>query len=182
MAVCATLAQAELNEIAEEVAKSLPPPLEAFASSLEIGASFEVWTLASLSAPDLLNAMRFTGAFHHQLLSNGGAVGYARSRKDGLRWDVSVFVSDLAVRLGEAIDQADPLVTQDCVTRLFIAEQYQLYALWFDGAPQELFVLASFGAISGSIDPGFIVGTEMLQRLRQTHPRIGVKFDRTRPI
>ena len=126
-----TLSENDLNTIAEQIAEALPPELEPFEGSIDLGETFPVWSIVRPTQSDLQAAAVSTGTFHHQLLVNDRPVVYARSRRYPEGWDVSVFQSPLAEKIGEAVAQTDSVVTDDDVTRLLVAERYRVYALWF---------------------------------------------------
>jgi hypothetical protein len=172
-----------LEAIADQIAESFPPCFERFADVLEIGETFDVWTIASPFATTLTDAAEPTGAYHHQLLANGIAIGYARS------WPTAgiatpevteVFVSPAAERIAESIDAADSEGTADVeevLVRLLVAESYHVLALWFVDGLQRCFVVSAPPGLDDLTPRSFLNGGEFLRQIAKLKPIRGLVFD-----
>ncbi len=127
-----------LEQIAAQVGESLPPGLVRDAGALSLGETFDVWSLADVGGPryDIAAVAVSEHVYHHQLLQNNEAVGFARSQllaDQSAREVIQVFQSRLAQRIEEAIVDVDRLVTTDDLARLLFAPRYQVSAFWLVG-------------------------------------------------
>jgi hypothetical protein len=127
-----------LEQIAAQVGESLPSGLVRDGGALSLGETFDVWSLSDVGGPkyDIAAAAVSENVYHHQLLQNNEAVGFARSQllaDQNAREVIQVFHSRLAQRIEEAIVDVDRLDTSDALARLLFAPQYQVSAFWLVG-------------------------------------------------
>lgn len=118
--------------------------LETNASRIDLGETFELWTLPSdvrdevARGLDLTRLARSSGLWHHQIRSNNEALSFARSKPLGATadsWSLrEVFESPLAADISHAIDWIEANVPDDVEVRLLTAPAYQVDAFWLIAA------------------------------------------------
>jgi hypothetical protein len=142
-----------------------------------LGESFEVFLLpvdripAAADPGGLAKTLQRTGHWHHQVLVDGKAWGYARSATLGSAQHQQSVQHVLASRLAgkvakatEAIDAGRP--EDDTKARFVTIPAYQVHAFLLEGPrATEVFVVDSPHAQNGPQEGKFYTETEFLQRL-----------------
>jgi hypothetical protein len=159
------------------------PALEKGATFL--GESFEIWSLRvngvisdGASNPDLSRYLFSTGNWHHQILQNGVAVGYAVSGPSasfGGGWSLlGLFASDLAKKVARAIVKIDRERSQDDIEAYYVVvPSHKLVCLFLRSYSfDEVFVVSSTHVAPGPKEGEFYTPGEFIKSLSLlTHVR-----------
>jgi len=111
------------------------------AGRVYIAETFAVWTIGADAVTrgetPFADLARHTGRWHHQIKYAGEARAYARSTPLGPHasdWSLlSVFESDIARKIDEAIDWVDQNVRGDPLVRLLTCPAFYVHAFWLTG-------------------------------------------------
>jgi len=150
----------------------------------KLGESFEIFLLgagdiAAAAQPGggLANVIRRTSHWHHQIIANGKALGFARSTEPSStqsEWSVQkLFASNLASEIATAVDRIDrERPEDDAEARLVFVPSYHLHAFLLESPRgSEVLVVDSHYSESGLEAGQFYAETEFLKRLSGV-PRI----------
>jgi hypothetical protein len=178
-----------LDAIARQIGRRLPRligPRLGPATAVTITASLEVWELTAerveQGQTDLGAVAAPSGRWHHLIAVDGKPALYARTSppdRDTPQWTVhEVAVTPAAERLDAAIEWLDRNAPGEDLARLLEAPEYHLLCVWLigdQGRDQVLVVRAAHRL--GVFDPqGLLRGQELLDRLRQAEPVVGVEL------
>jgi hypothetical protein len=149
-----------------------------------LGESFEIFSLdagdistAAQPGVGLGNVIRRTSHWHHQIIANGKALGFARSTEPGSpqgEWSVDrLFASNLASEIAAAVDRLDrERPEDDTEARLVFVPSHHLHAFLLESPRgSEVLVVNSPYSGSGPEAGQFYAETEFLRRLSAL-PRI----------
>lgn len=149
-----------------------------------ITSSLRVWELTADrierdAAPDLAALAVPSARWQHQIAVDGEPALYARSTAPGpgVAPEVhEIVTSPVVARLDAAIDLADREGADDEVARLLEAVEYHVWALWLAGPQGRGRVVVVDGRFRTPFAPdGLRSDRELVERLRQTKPIVGVR-------
>lgn len=176
-----TLPEAARATIARQLATRLTPAAQIRAldgGSIELAEDFPVCTLqlddVRAGDDDLVQMLRRTGYWHHQVRHGDVAREFATSTQIGpleSDWRVAgVFTSELALKVDNAIAWIDEAVTDDGLAELLYAPSYGLAALWWrseKGHDAGVVVIDMPAAFTHLAYQRVYSGREFLDELRQ---------------
>jgi hypothetical protein len=145
-----------------------------------IEGSFEIFVLptpaisaAAISPRGIVEFLRRTGRWHHQLSQKGAAVGIAHSGPAHTfhrGWNVhAVFASPLAAKVATAIDRIDRERPDDDLEALYVTiPAYKIVSFLLRGySSEEIFVVSNKSAAPGAEEGRFYPPRDFLNTLLQ---------------
>ena len=132
--------EADFIEQAESFFSGVYWQLETDRTPVELGESFELWSLDVTTIKDAIERKKFpaktTGYQHHQIRAGRRARGYVLSEEfpPGYRKVIKAAVSNTAEQIDAAIGVLDETYVEDeTAARLVVEWSHRIYAFWLVG-------------------------------------------------